>query len=119
MAKLSMKKIGIVALLTDSQKIVERLQRRGVVELSPPEEEELVRLNTASQVSTFEKQMANAAEALEELERIAPRDKPMLSMLSGRKKMTTAEFSREKEKSAEAQALVSKVLSLKKEIAED
>ncbi len=119
MAKLSMKKIGIVALLTDSQKIVERLQRRGVVELSPPEEGEFVRLNTASQVSMYEKQMANASEALEELERIAPREKPMLSMLIGRKKMTTAEFSEEKEKSAGAQALVSRVLSLKKEIAED
>ena len=33
MAKLKMKKIEMIALLTDSKKIIELLQRRGVVEL--------------------------------------------------------------------------------------
>ena len=42
MAKLKMKKIEMIALLTDSKKIIELLQRRGVVELCENPDEELM-----------------------------------------------------------------------------
>ena len=118
MAKLSMKKIEIIASLADSKQIVERLQRRGVVELSPPREEALERLNTSSQIALFERQRRQAESALEELGRAAPQKKPMLSMLYGRKKISTADFSREKEKSGEIQALCAEILNLKKTVSE-
>ena len=44
MAKLHMCKIEIVSLLRDSRSIVERLQRRGVVELTDVSDDRLVKI---------------------------------------------------------------------------
>ena len=55
MAKLKMKKIEMIALLTDSKKIIELLQRRGVVELCENPDEELMDTSVAAVVSEFEK----------------------------------------------------------------
>ena len=57
MAKCKMKRIEIAALLSDSKKIVERLQRRGVVEICDNTDEELVRLNTQAMIGVFEKNL--------------------------------------------------------------
>lgn len=72
MAKLRMKKIELIALLTDSKKIIELLQRRGVVELCDCSDEELVKTNTASVIAEFEKFRSAAVQALEILDRISP-----------------------------------------------
>ena len=50
-----MKKIEMIALLTDSKKIIELLQRRGVVELCENPDEELMDTSVAAVVSEFEK----------------------------------------------------------------
>lgn len=41
-----MKKIEIIGLLSDRKKIIERLQRRGIVEITDFEEEGFSKLNT-------------------------------------------------------------------------
>lgn len=95
MAKLTMQKIEIAALLTDSKKILERLQRRGVVELYNCEDEQTVRLSTAAQVSILEKQLQTANSALEQLNIYAPESggiKSMLSLFSGRKEVEKHRF---------------------------
>lgn len=87
MAKLTMQKIEIVALLTDSKKIVERLQRRGVLELTRFDDEQTVRLNTAAQVQLLEKNLQTAERALEQLNLYAPENtglKGMFTFLDGR-----------------------------------
>ena len=60
-----MKRIEIAALLSDSKKIVERLQRRGVVEICDNTDEELVRLNTQAMIGVFEKNLNLAEQAKE------------------------------------------------------
>ena len=55
MAKLKFKKIEIIALITDSKNVVERLQRRGAVELVNIEDEELIKMNTNAETAQFER----------------------------------------------------------------
>ena len=69
MAKLRMQKIEMIALLEDSQKIVERLQRRGVMELIRSDDEDIVSLNTNSSVAQFERNILTANSALEYLQK--------------------------------------------------
>lgn len=99
MAKLPMKKIEIIALLSDGQKIVERLQRRGVVELSNISDDELLKLNTHSSMAQYEKNISLALQALETLNAVSGTKKPLLSVLSGREKISTDEFARRKKDS--------------------
>ena len=82
MAKLTMQKIEIVALLTDSKKIVERLQRRGVLELTRFDDEQTVRLNTAAQVQLLEKNLQTAERALEQLNLYAPENTGLKGMFT-------------------------------------
>ncbi|MGN1080810.1 MAG: V-type ATP synthase subunit I [Acutalibacteraceae bacterium] len=113
-----MKKIEIIALLSDGQKIVERLQRRGVVELSDLKDEKLVKLNTASSISHFEKNIALASEALEILNSATHYKKPMLDMLSGREEITTEEFAKRKEESQQTLSVCYDITAAAKKISD-
>lgn len=95
MAKLKMQKIELIALLTDSKKIIELLQRRGLVELSANTDEELSRTNVAAVVGEFEKFRSTAAQALEVLERFAPEKSSITDMFGGRTEVPVDNFGRE------------------------
>ena len=69
MSKLQMQKIEIIALYKDSQNVVERLQRRGVVELINIEDERLVKINTNASIAAFERNISTANAALEWLDK--------------------------------------------------
>jgi len=92
LAKLTVKRIEIVALLEDSKALVDYLQRRGVVELSDiGEQEQLHKLSTASTVSMFEKYLAAAQNALRILDRYVPVKQSFLASFNGRRQLTTEE----------------------------
>ena len=59
MAKLKMKKIELIALLTDSKKIIELLQRRGVVEIVKNSDEELESTNVTAVTGDDSKVFSN------------------------------------------------------------
>lgn len=92
MAKLSMKKIEIIALLKDRKKIIERLQRREYVEFSDCQDEAFVKINTASNVAQFDKAINAAVEAKDILNEFAPKKKSLLSSLNGRRGLEPDEF---------------------------
>lgn len=81
MAKLRIKKIELIALLTDSKKIIELLQRRGVVEICDSSDEELEMPNTSAVISEFEKFRSSASQALEILNSISPEEKGLIASL--------------------------------------
>ena len=95
MAKLKMKKIELIALLTDSKKIIELLQRRGVVELCENRDEELMDTGVTTVVGEFEKFRLTAAQALEILEKYAPEKTSIADMLGGRKEVEKHAFGKE------------------------
>lgn len=92
MAKLKMKKIELIALLTDSKKIIELLQRRGIVEICSNTDDELFKTNVTSVVSSFEKFKVTAVQALEILDKYAPQKKTFADMLNGRTEVDKHDF---------------------------
>lgn len=92
MAKLKMKKIEIIAPLTDSKEIVELLQRRGVVEIYENTDDELDRTNVSAILGEFEKFRTTASHALEILDRYSPEKKPLTDMFGGRKEIQKYDF---------------------------
>ncbi len=87
MAKLRMKKIELIAMLSDSKKIIELLQRRGVVELYRNDSDELTDTNVTAVVGEFEKFRNTAVQALEIIDNHAPEKIALTSMLEGRKEV--------------------------------
>lgn len=87
-----MQKIEIIALLTDSKKIIERLQRRGVVELCNIDDERVVKLNTSNSISLFEKHKARIQQAMDILDLHAPAKKGILASFEGRRSIEKHAF---------------------------
>jgi len=92
MAKLLMKRIEIVALLKDRKEILEHLQRCGIVEFNDYQDEAIVKINTASNVSQFERSITTAIAAKEILNEYAPTKKNLLSSLRGRREIEIDNF---------------------------
>ncbi|MCR4795308.1 MAG: V-type ATP synthase subunit I [Ruminococcus sp.] len=95
MAKLKMKKIELIAMLTDSKKIIELLQRRGVVEISRNDDEELENTNVTAVVGEFDKFRNTASQALEIIDNHAPEKASITDMFSGKTEVEKHEFGRE------------------------
>ncbi len=94
MAKLRMKKIELIALLTDSKKIIELLQRRGVVEISRNDDEELDGTNVTTVVGEFEKFRSTVSNALSILDRYAPEKVAVTDMFGGKTEVEKHDFGR-------------------------
>ena len=90
-----MKKIELIALLTDSKKIIELLQRRGVVEIVKNTDEELESTNVTAVSGEFEKFRSSAAQALDILERYAPEKSGIADMLGSRTEVEKKDFGKE------------------------
>ena len=95
MSKLRMKKIELIAMLTDSKKIIELLQRRGVVEICSNNDDELMDTNVTAVIGEFEKFRSTAAQALDILETYAPEKAGLTDMLEGRREVDTDSFGKE------------------------
>ncbi len=87
MTKLPMKRIEIIALTRDRKNILERLQRRGIVEVSDCRDDSLARLNTSSSITQFEKGQDTASQALEILNEYAPGKDSLFSSWKGRREI--------------------------------
>ena len=102
MAKLRMKRIEIVAPLSERKAIVETLQRRGAVELIDHADEGLAKLDTAASAAQFEQARAEAMAARSVLaEFCAPAKKSMLAAFSGKLEMKTETFGRQAQEANE------------------
>ena len=92
MAKLRMKKIELIAPLTDSKKIIELLQRRGVVELCRTDDEGLEQTNVTAVTGRFDKFRSTAVQALETLDKYVPEKTGIADMLGGRTEVEKHDF---------------------------
>lgn len=92
-----MQKIEMIALLKDSKSIIERLQRRGVMEIHSTDNDALLKINTTGIISVFERNLHIAQNALVLLNRRNNRKESMLSSLRGRRSMSGDEFAENKD----------------------
>lgn len=119
MAKLSIKRIEIIALLEDSKAMVDFLQRRGIVELSDAGgHEQLQKLSTAAAVSMFEKYLGTAQNALRILDRFAPVKQPFLASFNGRRELTASEAALKTEHSDDVLKMCYEIADLSQKIDE-
>lgn len=92
MAKLRMKKLELIAPLTDSKKIIEFIQRQGVVEICENSDTELETANVTAVMGEFERFRSTASSALDILNRYAPEKKPVTDMFGGRTEIEKHDF---------------------------
>lgn len=118
MAVLAMKRVNIYALKHDRKKILELLQRRGVLEIHAPEEMDQIfqKTDTASARATFEKSAATASRAVEILDKISPPEKGLPKMLAGRTAISLKEYESIAENAVSVFKVASRILSLDKTI---
>ncbi len=92
MAKLKMMKIELIALLRDSKRIIELLQRRGVVEMTDCCDEGLIKTNASAAISQFERFRSSAQNALDIINKYSPEKKSLIDSFSARKEIDTDSF---------------------------
>ncbi len=120
MAMLQMQRIYIYALKKDRKPLLEMLQRRGVVEISDNLQEDDIfhKTDTSYAKTNFEKSINICKDASEILDKYAPVEKPLLSMLNGRKVVSSEEYDAFKEKHEPTVRKANRIIALNKEIAE-
>jgi len=121
MALLPMQRIYIYALKKDRKKILELLQRRGVVEVrSMLKEDKVFNKSDASVVmQSLEKNISIAAESLDILNTYVKENKSMLSALSGRQELTVEDYDSFKVKYKPVVDKAKRIIELSKIIAEN
>ena len=120
MAVLKMCKINICAMKENRKKILELLQREGCLEIQEfiKQDEFLDKMNTATQISVYERNAALAEQALEIMQRYSPEDKSMFSSLEGEKIISEEENEKTADMQQETMSLVNTILKQQKQIEE-
>lgn len=116
MAKVQMQKIEMIALLKDSKSIVERLQRRGVMEIHKTDDTQLITLNTGGIISQLDRNISSAKNTLELLNKYCSKKSSMLESLMGRKAISTDKFGKDKELADKTLSLCYNLLNYSKKI---
>ena len=116
--KLQMQKIEIIALYKDSQNVIERLQRRGVVELINIEDERFVKINTNASIAAFERNISTANAALEFFDKYSGIPQITLAALNGRQAISTKKFVERKENTDKTLSVCNRILDAAKKINE-
>lgn len=93
MAKLKMQKIEIAAAVSECEKIVRLLQRRGVIELTEPEElSYLARSDKTAEITALEKESQIVSSALSILKKYAGKSGGLLSSLEPKAVLSDDDF---------------------------
>ena len=112
-----MMKIELLALLEDSKKIIDLLQRKGVVELKDEEQEDgLQKFATAGCVSQFDRYLQTALNAQAVLTKYAPAKKSLLDSFSARKELSVEEFDALTDRADNILSVCSDILAYQKSI---
>lgn len=120
MAVLQMQRISICALKKDRKRILEVLQRRGVIEIDDmvPEDSVFSQADVSSSELLFQKSEQEAKSALEIIDTYKSEDKSLFSAFEGRKVISEEEYDDFSEKYNEVARIINKLLTLGKQIAE-
>ena len=93
MAKLKILKISVCGLQSDRKKILEKMQRLGVVEIEDVKaQDDKIKLNTSQQLESFAKTIDTFEKAIETLDRYTEYKPKMLSSYRARPIMSNDEF---------------------------
>jgi len=121
MALQKMQRIYIYALKKDKDRILELLQRRGVIEVRSMLKEDgiFTRTDVTQAKESSEKNIAVVSQALEILNSYVKENKSLLSALQGRKEISDEAYASFSEKHESVMDTAKRIITLSKKIAED
>ena len=110
MAKLKVMSFALMAPVDRKEEVTDYLQRRGVVELSEPEETDRMKTTDLSdRFAGFDEALSAVNGALAVLQKYCPRKQPLTAMLEPRKELTAAQW---RENGGELNTVLKKCRSL-------
>lgn len=120
MAVIPMKKMTLFALKRDRKKLLEFLQRRGVVEVTNValSDDLFQKADSSRQFAHFDRCQNTVRQALEQLDHYAPEKKSMLSTLQGKPELSRAEYDEQVQTHEEAITAARRMVALSRAIAE-
>jgi len=115
-----MKLVNVYALRDDRKKILDVIQRLGLVQVinEPDAAHGFSRLDTADDVQDFQKRAERAIHALELMNKAAPEKKGLLASFSGRRRVTVDELERSSAKRDRLNEICERVIELERNCAE-
>lgn len=120
--KVPMSRITIYGSKKDRKAILEFLQRKKIIDIREPEDEDAVpgfeRLSTAEQQSEFQRSCAMGGRALEILDQYAPQYKKLTESLNGRTSLTAEEYYKKVDDIPEISRTAKRITELSEEIEE-
>ncbi len=118
MAKVKLQSFQILALLTESKKLMDFLQRTGVAELHNAENEALIKHSTSETVTEFQRKSEVAEKAFRILERTCEIKKSILQKFSDYREIDYSEYKLISDKSDEIYETAELIISLGEKITE-
>ncbi len=118
MAKVKLQRFQILALLTESKKLMDFLQRTGVTELQDAENEMLMKYDTSETVAEFLRKSEEAERAFRILERTCEIKKSLLEKFSDYREIDYSEYKLISDKSDEIYETAQLIISLGEKITE-
>lgn len=113
-----MQRIEIIALKKDGKKIINRLQRRGSVEICDVSDDALAKRSAASAISELEKKRTDAQNAIEILQRYSEKKPSLLDSLEGKRELGEKEFKEKSKSFGQIEEKIKIVLDTEREISE-
>ncbi|MBR3947779.1 MAG: V-type ATP synthase subunit I [Clostridia bacterium] len=118
MAKIKLQRFQIIALLTESKKLMDFLQRTGVTELQNAENEVLIKHDTSETVTELQRKSEVAEKAFRVLERTCEIKKNILQKFSDYREIDYSEYKLISDKSDEIYETAELIISLDDKISE-
>ena len=118
MAKIKLQRFQIIALLTESKKLMDFLQRTGVTELQNAENEVLIKHDTSETVTELQRKSEVAEKAFRVLERTCEIKKSILQKFSDYREIDYSEYKLISDKSDEIYETAELIISLDDKISE-
>ena len=120
MAKLKMRKIGVFGMQNDRKRILEKMQRLGVVEIEElPADDATVKMDTSQQLDSFTNTINLFSKTIETIDEYCEYKPPMLASYRGRPVMSNEEFEAILERGDRNIDRCYKILRMKKQIEEE
>lgn len=113
-----MQRIEIIALKKDGKKIINRLQRRGSVEICDISDDALAKRSAASAISELEKKRTDAQNAIEILQRYSEKKPSLLDSFEGKRELGEREFKEKSKSFGQIEEKIKIVLDTEREISE-
>ena len=117
MAVMPMKRMTLIAMRRDRKELLQFLQRQGTTEIDTDVADDGIykKIDVSSQKQIFLKNIKQAEDALDILNKVAPEKKSLLSSLAGRELISLKDFEKDLSRRNEIMSVISKINSLYKE----